>query len=99
MKSMRGINWQHRMENPGKFPIVAILYSDDLDGPTGAKFGALNFGAGPHGIDADKAPWLVFMGTNAWAGQIIKIKHVNHPGTTGHQWLQRVAATAARRII
>lgn len=36
----------------------------------------------PHYIDIDavNAPNLVFMGTNEWEGQLIRVPHVNHPG-------------------
>ena len=99
MKSMREIAWEHEVKDPGTFPIIVTLGSPDLAGPTGAKFGALNYGDGPHGIDAREAPWLIFEGTNDWAGQIIKTKHVNHPGHTGKQWLKRTVALASRRFI
>jgi len=45
-------------------------------------------GAKPHGIDARNAPLLVFEGTNAFAGQIIKTEHVNHPGMEKRPFLQ-----------
>lgn len=44
MVPMRGINWEHKVDNPGHLPISVTLFSTDLDGPTGAKFGALNYG-------------------------------------------------------
>ena len=44
MVPMREINWEHKVDNPGHLPISVTLYSTDLDGPTGAKFGALNYG-------------------------------------------------------
>lgn len=44
MVPMREINWEHKVDNPGRLPIAVTLYSTDLDGPTGPKFGALNYG-------------------------------------------------------
>jgi hypothetical protein len=100
MKSMRAITWVDEVDNSaGSFPIIVTLGSPDLDGPTGRKFGALNYGNGGHGIDVKDAPWLIFEGTNKWAGQIIKTKHVNHPGHTGKQWLKRTIALTQRRFI
>jgi hypothetical protein len=100
MVSMRAITWTHEVRDPGTLPIVVTLDSPDLAGPTGAKFGALNYGDGPHGIDAhEPPPFLIFMGTNEYAGQIIKIKHVNHPGHTGKQWVARTLQQSLRRFI
>lgn len=44
MVPMRSINWEHKVDNPGHLPISVTLFSTDLNGPTGAKFGALNYG-------------------------------------------------------
>lgn len=44
MVPMRSINWQHSVDSGTKLPIRVTLYSPDLQGPTAAKFGALNFG-------------------------------------------------------
>jgi hypothetical protein len=44
MVPMRSINWTHKVDNPGHLPISVTMFSTDLDGPTGAKFGALNYG-------------------------------------------------------
>lgn len=40
----------------------------------------LEFGTTPHNILARRAPYLVFRGTNEWAGQWVRIKQVKHPG-------------------
>lgn len=37
-------------------------------------------GAKAHAIDARNAPNLIFNGTNDWAGQVIVVPHVDHPG-------------------
>jgi hypothetical protein len=41
---------------------------------------AFEYGSNPHPINARNKPLLVFEGTNQWAGQIISIESVKHPG-------------------
>lgn len=45
-------------------------------------------GAKRHFIAARNAPLLVFEGTNAFAGQIIKVESVNHPGMAKRPFIQ-----------
>lgn len=45
-------------------------------------------GAKPHPIDAKSAPYLVFMGTNAFAGKLVQVEHVDHPGMEKRPFLQ-----------
>ena len=45
-------------------------------------------GAKPHPIDAKNAPYLVFEGTNAFAGKLIQVEHVDHPGMEKRPFLQ-----------
>lgn len=45
-------------------------------------------GADPHVIQAKNAPLLIFPGTNEFAGQIIHIQKVNHPGMAPRPFIQ-----------
>jgi hypothetical protein len=45
-------------------------------------------GAKAHPINARNVPNLIFEGTNAFAGQIIKTPHVDHPGMRARPFLQ-----------
>jgi hypothetical protein len=59
-----------------------------LDTDIAPQAAAFEHGADPHVITARNAPLLVFMGTNDWAGQIIRKKSVNHPGIAPRPYLQ-----------
>lgn len=95
MKAMRDIEWLYTVQNPGKFPIVVTLYSPDLSGATGVKFGALNFGYGP----STRVGMFNFSGEKANREETFPVKQYNHPGWTGRNWLARVAAVISRRYI
>lgn len=66
MVPMRSINWQHKVDNPGELPIRVTLYSPDLNGPTAAKFGALNFGWTAHYTGP---PRKDHVRTGGWSGK------------------------------
>ncbi len=55
---------------------VSIL----LDTKIAPQAAAFEHGAEHHPIDPVKGKYLVFEGTNLWAGQIVFTKHVEHPG-------------------
>lgn len=101
MIPMRSITWRHRVDNPGQLPITATLYSDDLDGPTGAKFGALNFG---HGEYIQTGLFSMRSGEKANREDTHPVKMIMQPARAGKNWLQRVAQSAgaafrARRFL
>lgn len=62
-----------------------------------AKYAAgVDIGVPRHTIRARAAPYLVFPGTNAFAGQVIRVKKVNHPGQAGQFYKLNVQALGLR---
>ncbi len=62
---------------PGRSNPIRIAVRSKADG---AKVNSIEWGARPHSIDARNATNLIFPGTNARAGTIVAVPHVNHPG-------------------
>lgn len=59
-----------------------------LDTSIAPQVAAFEHGADWHPIDAKNYPTLVFMGTNEFAGQWIRVPHVEHPGIAPRPFVQ-----------
>lgn len=59
-----------------------------LDTSIAPQAAAFEHGVEAHPIDAKNYPDLVFMGTNQWAGQWIRVPHVNHPGIAARPFVK-----------
>lgn len=82
MVPMRDILWEHTVDNPGLLPIHVTMYSNDLTGPTGAKFGALNYG---------------WSHQRSGASRPLRQGETFKGGYGGNDWLARTGRIAAAR--
>ena len=78
-----------RVEGRGDSRFISVAIN--MDDKTGAPFArAFDIGSGVHGkkkstykIPPKNFPYLQFMGTNKFAGKIVRVKSVDHPGVRG----------------
>lgn len=86
-----------RVEGRGDSRFITV--GIDMSPTTGAPYArAFDIGSGVHAtkggrkkykIRPRQAPYLQFMGTNEFAGQVIKTQEVDHPGVKGTKYTQR----------
>lgn len=93
-----------RVEGKGDSRFISV--GINMNPATGAPFArAFDIGSGIHGkkrkkytISPIRSPYLQFTGTNEFAGRIIRIKQVKHPGVRGIGYTKKAIEEAKPSI-
>lgn len=96
MTSLHSVPFRANVDSGTDLPIT-VTVTALVSGPTAAKFGAHNNGAGPHDIPGP----LAFEGTNEAAGRKVVVhsgRAITHPGTPKKDWMRRGMGIAASKL-